>query len=142
MTQKIEKAPIIKTEQSLVDKICHLYGKRPIGCTGLSFSHFYKVHTYKTMFSLKKRYFIVECFTTEAIGSEYREVATWANGLVEFKNKEDLEQMIAYIYSHFKKTESKNRRYIELENNDHYSNSLFNEYLLKNKIKEFVGTGI
>lgn len=132
----------LETDQKTVTRICKKFGDRPFDiCTGMYFSRFYSVYIYRAFGLMKPRYFLVQQFTTETDDGTTRGVSTWANGVIEYANQEDLDYGMAYIHSILKERkesgEARVREYIEKLDGERYTDLDFKKFTEK-KCEAFV----
>lgn len=132
----------LETDQKTVIRICKKFGERPFDiCTGMCFSRFYTVYIYRAFGLMKPRYFLVQQYTTETDDGTMRSVSTWANGVIEYENQEDLDYGMAYIHSILKEQkksgDSRIREYIEKLDGERYTDLDFKAFNEK-KFEELV----
>jgi hypothetical protein len=132
----------LETDQKTVTRICKKFGDRPFDiCTGMYFSRFYSVYIYRAVGLMKPRYFLVQQYTTETDDGTTRGVSTWANGVIEYANQEDLDYGMAYIHSILKERkesgEARIREYIEKLDGERYTDLDFKTFTEK-KYEAFV----
>lgn len=145
----VMKPETLNVKDSLVDKICSKFGKRPKTCTSVCYAKYFIEYDHTSIFSNTK-FMLVQVYTTETDDGNTRSISSWGNGVVEFNTKEEREQGIAYMFESMKQNKARYREFIEKENGQNYNEHDLLTYKKNNKtkinkkieLKELLGDGI